>query len=75
MKKILDRHNLFCINKKEETCYRAFYSSKLTIGLSIAGLTIAPKLEWSKEYEFRGSDHFPIITEDKREVFMKQQQR
>ena len=43
--------------------------------LTIASLTIAPELEWSKEYELRGSDHFPIITEEEREVSMKQQQR
>ena len=29
----------------------------------------------SKEYGRRGSDHFPIIIEDKKEVSKKQQQR
>ena len=41
MEKILDKKNLFCIDKKEETYYRAFDSSKLTIDLTIASLTIA----------------------------------
>ena len=68
MKKILDRYNLLCISKKEETYYRAFNGSKLTIDLTIANLMIASELEW-------GSDHFPIIIEDGREVSMKQQQR
>ena len=30
MEKILDRYNLLCINKKEETYYRAFDGRKLT---------------------------------------------
>ena len=34
MEKILDRYNLLCINKKEETYYRAFDGSKLTIDLT-----------------------------------------
>ena len=49
MEKIIDRYNLLCINKKEETYYRAFDSSKLTEDRTIASLTIAPELEWSKE--------------------------
>ena len=51
MKKIFDRYNLLCINKKEETYYRAFEGRKLTIDLTIASLMIALELEWSKEYE------------------------
>ena len=46
MERVLDRYNLMCINKKEETYFRAFDSSK-----SIIDLTIAPELERSKEYE------------------------
>ena len=68
MEKILDRYNLFCINKKEETYYRAFDSSKSTIDLTIASLTIALELEWKKEYELRGSDHFSIIIEEERDI-------
>ena len=34
--KILERYNLFFINKKEETYYRAFDGSKSTIDLTIA---------------------------------------
>ena len=44
-----------------------------TIYLTIASLMIAPELEWRKEYELRGSDHFPIIIEVDREIYMKQQ--
>ena len=66
---------LLCINKKEKTYYRAFDGSKSTINLTIANLTIATEHEWSKEYELRGSNHFPIIIEVEREVSMKQQQR
>ena len=58
------------IRKKEETYYRSFDSSKSTIDL-----TIAMEVEWSKEYELRRSDHFPIILEEEKEVSMKQQQR
>ena len=69
MEKILDRYSLLCINKKEETYYRAFNSSKLTIDLTIASLTIALEFEWCKEYELRESDYFPIIIEVEREIF------
>ena len=55
MEKIFDRYNLLCINQKEETYYRAFDSSKLTIDFTITSQTIALELEWSKEYELRGS--------------------
>ena len=48
MEKILDRYNLMCINKKEETYYRAFESSKLTIDLTIDSLTIAQNLNGAK---------------------------
>ena len=69
--KILDRYNLLCINKKEETYYKAFDSSKSTINLTVANPMIALELEWSKEYELRGSDHFTIIIEEEREVSME----
>ena len=75
MGKILNRYNLLCINKKEETYYRAFEGNKLTIDLTSVSLTIAQELEWSKEYELRGSDHFLIIIEEERKISMKQQQR
>ena len=75
IEKIFNRYSLLCINKKEETYYRAFNSSISTINLTIASLTIASELKWSKEFKFRGSNHFPIIIENEREVSMKQQQR
>ena len=75
MEKIFDRYYLLCINKKEDTYYRTFDGSKLAIDLIIANLTIALELEWSKEYELRESDHFPIIIEEEREVSMIQQQK
>ena len=75
MEEILNRYNLLCINKKEKTYYRAFVDSKSTIDLTFSSLTIAPKLEWSKDYELEGNDHFPKIIEEEREVAMKQQQR
>ena len=65
--KILDRYNFLYINKKKEIYYRAFNSSKLTIDLTIVSLTIAPELEWSKEYELGKF----IIIEKEREVSMK----
>ena len=46
-------------------------TEKLTIDITIASLTIVPELECSKEYELRGSDHFPIIIEEERKVSMK----
>ena len=76
MEKILDKYNFLCINiKKEKIYYRAFDCNKLTINLTVASLTIAPELEWSKKYELGGSDHFSIIIEEEREISMKQQQR
>ena len=53
MEKIFDNYNFLCINKKEETYYRAFDSRKSTIDLAIASLMIATEIEWSKEYELR----------------------
>ena len=73
--KILHRYNLLCLNKKEETYYRAYNGCKLTIVLTLANLKIAPEYKWCKEYELGRSDHFPIIIEDEREVSTKQQQR
>ena len=32
-----------------------------TNDLTFANLTMASEYKWSKEYEFRKSDHFPII--------------
>ena len=75
LEKILDRLNLLCINKKEETYYRAYNGCKLTIDLTLSNLTIVPEYKWSKEFKLRGSDHFPIIIEDEREIFTKQHQR
>ena len=72
-RKIHDRHNLLYINKKEETYYRAFNSSKSIINLTIVSLTVAPELEWSKEYELKEIDHFFIIIEEEREVSTNQQ--
>ena len=66
-RKFHDIYNLLCINKREETFYRAFDGSNSTIDLTIASLTIALELEWSKEYELGGSDYFPIIIEDNRD--------
>ena len=40
MEKILDRYNLLCIMKKEETYYRANNGCKSTIDLTLANLTI-----------------------------------
>ena len=73
--KLLNRYNLLCINKKEETYYRAFDGSKSTIDLTITSLTIAPELAWSREYELRGNDHFTIIIEEERELSMKQEEQ
>ena len=42
MEKIFNRYNLLCIDKIEETNYRAFACSKSTIDLTIASLMIAP---------------------------------
>ena len=64
-----------CLNEKEETYYRAFDGKKTTIDLTLTSTTIAPEYRWSKEYELRGSDHFPILLEDERELSIKQQQR
>ena len=74
IEKILNRYNLLCINNKEETYYRAFDGCKWTIKLTIASLTITLELEWSKNYELRGSDHFAIIEEKQKEISMKQHQ-
>ena len=71
MEKILDKFNLLCQNEKEGTYYRAFVSSKSTIDLAITNLALAPQFKWTKEYELGGSDHFPIIIEDEREVSIK----
>ena len=32
-----------------------------------------PEITWSKEYNFRGSDHFLIIQRDERDIPTKQQ--
>ena len=46
MKKIiLNRYNLLCINKKEETYYRAFNGSKSPIDLTIDSIMIAQEFE------------------------------
>ena len=70
MGKILDIYNFLCINKKEETNYRAFDNRPNNYQFSNR-----PELKWIKEYELRGSDHFPIIIEDEKEVYTKQQQK
>ena len=53
LEKNLDRYNLFCLNEKEETYYRAYDGRKLTIDLTLANLTIAPEYQWSKEHNKR----------------------
>ena len=73
LEKILARFNL--LKRKEKTYYRAYDGCKSTINLTLANLTIAPEYKWSKKYELWGSDHFPIIIEDEREVSTKQQKR
>ena len=75
LEKIQDKFNLLCLNEKEETYYRAFDGCKSTIDLAITNLALAPQFKWTKEYELRGSDHFPILIEDEREVSIKQQQK
>ena len=75
LEKIIDRYNLLCLNKKKETYYRANDGCKSIIDPTLANLTIAPEYKWSKKYELWGSDHFPIIIEDEREVSTKQQKR
>ena len=75
LENILDKFNLLCLNEKEETYYRAFDGIKSTIDLTLTSITIAPEYRWSKEYELKGSDHFPIFLEDEREISIKQQQR
>ena len=73
LEKIQDKFNLLCLNEKEETYYRAFNGSKSAIDLAIASLALTPQFKWTKEYELRRSDHFPIIIEDERGVSIKQQ--
>ena len=75
LENILDKFNLLCLNEKEETYYRAFDGIKSTIDLTLTSITIAPEYRWSKEYELRGSDHFPIFLEDEKETCIIQQQR
>ena len=41
---------------------------------STKDLTLTPEYKQSKKYELRGSNHFPIIIEDEREVSTKQNQ-
>ena len=48
MEIILDRYNLMCINKKEETYYRALHGRKSTMNLTIASLMIAQNLNGTK---------------------------
>ena len=43
LEKILDRYNLFCLNEKEQTYYRAYNGYKSTIDRALANLTIAPE--------------------------------
>ena len=43
LEKIFDRFNLFCLNKKKTTYYRALDCYKLTIHLTLANQTIAPE--------------------------------
>ena len=74
LEKFLEKYNLLCLNEKEETYYRAYDGCKSAIGLTLVYLIIGPVYKCSKEYEFRGSDYFPIIIEEEIEVFMKQQQ-
>ena len=80
---------LFCINeytlshkkskkalvreKKEETYYRTYNGCKSTVYLILANLSIALEITCSKEYDLRGSDHFPIILRDESKIFTKQQ--
>ena len=66
--KTLDRFNFLCLNKKEETYYRAYDGCKSTIDLTLINLTIASEYKWNKEYDL-------IIKEDEREVSTKQKQR
>merc|ERR1711976_637296 len=65
LENILDKFNLLCLNEKEETYYRAFDGIKSTIDLTLTSITIAPEYSWSKEYELRGSDYFPIFLEER----------
>ena len=72
LEKILDRYSLLCLDEKEETYYRAYGGCKSTIDITLANIMIALEYLRSKEYDFRGSDHFPIFIDEK-EVFTKQQ--
>ena len=68
LEKILDRHNLLCLNEKEETYYRAYDGCKSTIDLTFSNLTIA------SEYKLSRSEYLPIIIKDEKEVSTKQHQ-
>ena len=63
------------MKKKKPTTYRAYNGCKSTIELTLANLMIALEYKWNNESKLRGSDHFPIIIEDEREVSIKQHQR
>ena len=75
IEKIIDDYNLLCLNNKEETYYRTHDGSKSTIDLTLVNNTLAPSLTWRKEYDLRGSDHFPIILKETGGMARKQQQR
>ena len=47
----------------------------MTIDLTFANLTLALEYKWSKEYDLRGSGHFPNTIEYENEVSIKQNQR
>ena len=51
---------------KKKKHYGAYNICKSTIDLIHANLKIAPECKLSKEYDLKGSDHFPIIIEDDR---------
>ena len=75
LEQILHKFNLLCMNKIEETYYKAYDDWKSIIDLTLANITIAPELISSKEYDLRGSHHFLIIIRKERKNSTKHQQR
>ena len=59
------------MNEKQETYYKAYDGYKSTIDITLAIILISPVIKWSNEYNFRGSDHFPIILNNERKCPLK----
>ena len=71
MERIFDKLNFLCLNEKEENHYRAYDGCKSIIYLMLTNLRITSEYKWRKEYKLNGTDPFPIIIDDEREVHQK----